>query len=77
MVKEYDQQLKNEQEKEELKEKELKEEELEEEELKEEESVKVVHEHVECDGCGVYPIEGIRYKCSVMPNFDFCASCEE
>ena len=36
-----------------------------------------VHETVECDGCGVGPIVGPRYKCSVCENFDFCARCEE
>lgn len=38
---------------------------------------KVVHYRVECDGCGMNPIIGIRYKCSVCRNFDFCQSCEE
>jgi len=33
--------------------------------------------HVECDGCGVSPIVGPRYKCSVRKNFDFCSKCEE
>jgi len=37
----------------------------------------VVHENVSCDGCGVYPIKGIRYKCSVRKNFDYCSICEE
>jgi len=30
-----------------------------------------------CDGCETYPIKGIRYKCSVCKDFDFCAVCEE
>jgi hypothetical protein len=30
-----------------------------------------------CDGCDTYPIKGIRYKCSVCKDFDFCAICEE
>jgi len=30
-----------------------------------------------CDGCGKYPITGIRYKCSVRKDFDLCAVCEE
>lgn len=37
----------------------------------------VVHERVQCDGCGMNPIVGIRYKCSVKKDFDFCATCEE
>jgi len=34
-----------------------------------------VHERVTCDGCMQCPIQGIRYKCAVCPNFDFCAGC--
>lgn len=37
----------------------------------------VVHQNVECDGCGKAPITGVRYKCSVCKNFDFCSTCEE
>jgi hypothetical protein len=37
----------------------------------------VVHERVSCDGCGLRPIRGIRYKCTTCPNFDFCEKCEE
>lgn len=36
-----------------------------------------MHDKVECDGCGVNPIGGIRYKCAVCKNFDYCANCEE
>jgi len=36
----------------------------------------VVHEHVSCDGCGISPIVGFRYKCIVCHNFDFCEKCE-
>jgi hypothetical protein len=36
-----------------------------------------VHYGVSCDGCGMKPIEGIRYKCLTCPNFDLCSSCEE
>lgn len=35
------------------------------------------HTGVVCDGCGMAPIVGVRYKCSVCPNFDFCRGCEE
>ena len=33
--------------------------------------------NVACDGCGVCPIVGPRYKCSVRKNFDLCSKCEE
>lgn len=35
-----------------------------------------VHERITCDGCHTVPIQGIRYKCSVCPDFDFCEKCE-
>jgi len=38
---------------------------------------KVVHYGVSCSGCGVIPIVGTRYKCSVCPCFDFCEDCED
>jgi len=37
----------------------------------------VVHERVECDGCGKAPILGVRYKCSICKDFDYCATCED
>lgn len=36
-----------------------------------------VHRRVCCDGCGMKPIIGNRYKCTVCPNFDFCQNCKE
>ena len=36
-----------------------------------------VHEDVTCDGCGMYPVVGCRYKCAICPNFDFCEKCEK
>jgi len=36
-----------------------------------------VHYGVRCDGCGVKPIVGARYKCSVCHDFDYCEKCEE
>jgi len=32
---------------------------------------------VTCDGCQKKPIVGIRYKCAVCYDFDFCEECEE
>ena len=36
-----------------------------------------VHDKVTCDGCGMYPIIGCRYKCAICPNFDYCEKCEK
>jgi hypothetical protein len=41
------------------------------------ESIPVIHSTVACDGCDVSPIVGIRYKCIVCKNFDYCEVCEE
>lgn len=41
------------------------------------EQQEVVHQNVQCDGCGVCPILGVRYKCSVLKDYDLCAKCEE
>lgn len=38
---------------------------------------KAVHNGVICDGCGAGPITGIRYKCTVCYDFDYCEACEE
>jgi len=35
-----------------------------------------VHEGVICDGCGMAPLAGVRFKCAVCPNFDLCEVCE-
>ena len=35
-----------------------------------------VHQNVRCVGCGMFPIIGVRYKCTVNKNFDFCENCE-
>jgi len=39
-------------------------------------SQKVVHECVRCDGCQKKPIVGVRYKCAICHDFDFCEECE-
>ncbi|MCO5596066.1 hypothetical protein L7F22_050124 [Adiantum nelumboides] len=33
------------------------------------------HHGVQCDGCGMHPIEGPRYKSSKIQNYDLCGSC--
>lgn len=37
---------------------------------------KAVHRNYICDGCDMNPIIGVRYKCSVNEDFDFCENCE-
>ncbi|RHY31659.1 hypothetical protein DYB32_003283 [Aphanomyces invadans] len=34
------------------------------------------HDTVTCDGCGMHPIVGPRYKSHTAKNFDLCAVCE-
>mmetsp|Transcript_8891 Transcript_8891/g.13329 ORF Transcript_8891/g.13329 Transcript_8891/m.13329 type:complete len:708 (+) Transcript_8891:158-2281(+) len=34
------------------------------------------HRHVRCNGCGAKPIVGIRYMCTVRPDYDLCETCE-
>jgi hypothetical protein len=36
----------------------------------------IVHTGITCDECGMSPIIGIRYKCTVRNDFDLCAACE-
>ena len=38
---------------------------------------KLVHFGITCDGCGVFPIIGCRYKCAICEDFDFCEECEK
>lgn len=37
---------------------------------------KQVHHGVTCDVCKMYPIVGIRYKCTVNYDYDLCENCE-
>jgi hypothetical protein len=37
----------------------------------------VEHPGSKCHKCGVSPICGIRYRCSVCYDFDYCESCED
>ena len=38
---------------------------------------KNIHFGVACNGCGVSPILGCRYKCSVCDDYDLCEECEK
>ena len=48
-----------------------------EEKKKEEKEEKVIHQYIKCVGCKCNPIKGIRYKCTICPNFDYCEECEK
>lgn len=47
------------------------------EETKDPQDENATHQGVKCDGCETVPITGIRYKCAVCKDFDYCANCEE
>jgi hypothetical protein len=40
------------------------------------ESSEPVHSNIRCDGCDQFPLVGVRYKCSVCPDYDLCSKCE-
>jgi len=35
-----------------------------------------VHEDVQCEACKINPIVGIRFKCSICPDYNLCEVCE-
>ena len=37
----------------------------------------VIHSKVMCDGCGMLPISGWRFKCSICDDYNLCENCEE
>jgi len=36
-----------------------------------------IHHRVVCDGCDTSPIKGIRWKCTVCPDYDLCEQCQK
>ena len=40
-------------------------------------SVSSIHSNIKCELCFQQPIVGIRYKCSICPNYNLCEACEE
>ena len=45
--------------------------------LKSKKIPKILHFGIKCDGCGISPITGCRYKCGVCDNFNYCEKCEK
>ena len=37
----------------------------------------VVHKGIRCDGCGLHPIVGWRFKCTICDDYNLCENCEE
>lgn len=35
------------------------------------------HQGIKCKGCGVYPIKGLRFMCTICNSFNYCEKCEE
>ena len=44
---------------------------------KKEKKIERIHIGIKCNQCKISPIKGIRYKCSVCEDFDFCENCEK
>jgi len=40
-------------------------------------SSSTVHKEIKCDGCMKVNITGIRYKCLICKNYDYCEECEQ
>ena len=47
------------------------------EEKKEKIIIDKIHKNISCNKCRINPIKGIRYKCGICYNFDFCENCEK
>lgn len=46
--------------------------------IAEEKAKREAYEHrgIQCDGCGVSPIRGVRWHCLNCPDVDYCSTCE-
>ena len=44
---------------------------------KDSQEINNIHSEYICDGCNSEPIVGIRYKCAVCYDFDYCEKCEK
>jgi len=42
----------------------------------EKKSCDIRHDNVTCDGCGMYPIVGFRFKSAVQEDYDLCEACD-
>jgi len=45
------------------------------EELEKDEQLLSVHQSIACDGCDMFPIVGIRYRCLAVHDTDLCEKC--
>lgn len=43
--------------------------------ISEMELVPYSHDGIGCNGCGLNPIKGARFKCKVCDHFDYCENC--
>lgn len=39
--------------------------------------VNTIHKNVRCSVCGVFPIVGVRYRSTLLDDFDMCEDCED
>ncbi len=37
----------------------------------------IVHKNVRCEGCGLDPLVGYRYMCTICEDYNLCENCEE
>ena len=35
----------------------------------------IVHKGIICSKCGIFPIKGIRYKCPICIDINYCEKC--